>query len=368
MLIKGSPKLRTKSSMIQHYSKKFFKILPKASLKRFTIYSALILLAPFSLNLVNAQPQTPELAELNLNVFPGGFNWPTYAAQDLGIFKQHGLKVNVQGTKGSVYQMTDLSQGKFDIAMTALDNIVAYVEGQGEAPIGAQPDFVAIMGSDNSFLSLVCTPDVKTIADLKGRTLSVDARTTGYAFVLFEILDRNHLGPSDYLVETAGGMTQRYNALLAKKHTGTMLSAPFNILAKQNGFNQLASAIDVLGHYQGNVAATRRSWAEKNSDKIVSFIQSYTQAIDWLYAPENHAQAVKILLANVPSLTPELAESTYAELLNPRSGFFKKGAIDSLGVKTVLNLRSKYALPHKDLDNPDKYYDLTYYNKALSNK
>ena len=143
------------------------------------------------------QVQAAELAEINLNVFPGGFNWPTYAAQDLGIFKKHGLQVNVQGTKGSIYQMTDLSQGKFDIAMTAIDNIVAYVEGQGEAPIGPQPDFVAILGSDNSFLSLVCTPDIKTFADLKGKTLSVDARTTGYAFVLFDILDRNNLSPSE---------------------------------------------------------------------------------------------------------------------------------------------------------------------------
>ena len=311
------------------------------------------------------QVQAAELAEINLNVFPGGFNWPTYAAQDLGIFKKHGLQVNVQGTKGSIYQMTDLSQGKFDIAMTAIDNIVAYVEGQGEAPIGPQPDFVAILGSDNSFLSLVCTPDIKTFADLKGKTLSVDARTTGYAFVLFDILDRNNLNPSEYRVDTAGGMTQRYNALLEKKHTGTMLSAPFNILAKQNGYTQLASAIEVLGSYQGNVAATRRSWAEKNSDKLVAFIRSYTQAIDWLYEPKNHDEAIKILRANVPTLTPELAENTYQELLNPRSGFFKKGAIDLPGIKTVLTLRTKYALPHKDLNDPTKYYDPTYYNKAM---
>ena len=327
---------------------------------------ACLLFIPLIQNLHHAQ--AAELAEINLNVFPGGFNWPTYVAQDLGIFKSRGLQVNVQGTKGSVFQMTDLSQGKFDIAMTAIDNVVAYVEGQGEAPIGPQPEFVAILGSDNSFLSLVCTPDIKTFADLKGKTLSVDARTTGYAFVLFDILERNNLNPSDYGVETAGGMTQRYNSLLDKKHTGTMLSAPFNILAKQNGYTQLASAIDVLGSYQGNVAATRRSWAEKNSDKLVAFIRSYTEAIDWLYEPKNHDEAVKILRANVPTLTPELAENTYAELLNPRSGFFKKGAIDVPGIRTVLALRSKYALPHKDLNDPLKYYDSTYYNKAMQLK
>ena len=44
--------------------------------------------------------------------------------------------------------MTGLSEGKFDIAMTAVDNVVAYVEGQGEAPIGPQQEFFAFMGSD----------------------------------------------------------------------------------------------------------------------------------------------------------------------------------------------------------------------------
>jgi len=127
---------------------------------------------------------------LTVNVFPGGFNWGIYVAQERGLFEKNGIRVTVQATPGSVAQMTGLSEGKFDIAMTAVDNIVAYVEGQGEAPIGPQPEFFAFMGSDTGFLSLVTAPDVKTIADLKGRTLSVDALTTGYAFVLFDILRR----------------------------------------------------------------------------------------------------------------------------------------------------------------------------------
>ena len=82
--------------------------------------------------------------------------------------------------------------------MTAVDNIVAYVEGQGEAPIGAQPEFFAFMGSDSGFLSFVAQRGVKSWRDLKGKTLSVDARTTGYAFVLFEMLRRNGLADGDY--------------------------------------------------------------------------------------------------------------------------------------------------------------------------
>src|SRR5262252_8242668 len=169
-------------------------------------------------------------SEVTVNVFPGGFNWGIYVAQERGLFEKNGIRVTVQATPGSVAQMTGLSEGKFDIAMTAVDNIVAYVEGQGEAPIGPQSEFFAFMGSDTGFLSLVTAPDVKAIADLKGRTLSVDALTTGYAFVLFDILRRNGLGDGDYQVAKVGGMVQRFNALREHKQDGTMLSTPYNIL------------------------------------------------------------------------------------------------------------------------------------------
>ena len=78
------------------------------------------------------------LSPVTLNVFPGGFNWPSFAALDKGLFAANGLEVTLQATTNSVAQMTGLANGAFDIAMTAVDNIVAYVEGHGEAPIGAQ--------------------------------------------------------------------------------------------------------------------------------------------------------------------------------------------------------------------------------------
>ncbi|MFZ9501213.1 MAG: hypothetical protein ACO27F_06540, partial [Beijerinckiaceae bacterium] len=42
-----------------------------------------------------------------------------------------------------------------------------------------------------------------------------------------------------------------------------------------------------------------------------------------------------------------------------------KGALDVEGVKTVLQLREQYGEPQKKMGAPEKYYDLTYYNKAL---
>jgi len=44
-----------------------------------------------------------------------------------------------------------LIDGKFDIAMTAIDNLIAYREGQGEEPVLGR-DLQAVMGGDTGFL------------------------------------------------------------------------------------------------------------------------------------------------------------------------------------------------------------------------
>ncbi|MEI9925200.1 MAG: ABC transporter substrate-binding protein [Bradyrhizobium sp.] len=176
-----------------------------------------------------------ELARVRVNVFPGGFNWGLYVGIDTGLFAREGLRIEMQHTPNSVAQMTDMASGKFDIAMTGVDNIVAYVEGQGEAPIGPQPDFFAFMGSDSAFLSLVCVADIKAIAALQGKQLLVDAMTTGYAFVLYDILRRAGLPAETYEVARAGGMIERWTRLRAGEGDGTLLSAPYNLIAKAHG-------------------------------------------------------------------------------------------------------------------------------------
>jgi ABC-type nitrate/sulfonate/bicarbonate transport system substrate-binding protein len=306
--------------------------------------------------------QTDDLPIVTVNVFPGGFNWGVYVGQDKGFFARHGIAVEVQGTPNSVTQMTDFSAGKFDIAMTAVDNIVAYVEGQGEAPIGPQRDFMAVMGSDSGFLNLVAAPSISKIEDLAGKTLSVDAMTTGYAFVLYEIMRRHGLDKDkgDYEIVRAGGMVQRWNALREGRHAATLLSAPYNLIAKNSGFVELARATDVIGPYQGNVAAVRRPWAAQNGAKISAYIRAYRQSIAWLYEPENRKEAIAILKTHLPQMPQEIAEASHGELLDPARGFFKTCEIDRTGLECVLALRSRYALPPKRLDDPAKYCDLSF--------
>jgi ABC-type nitrate/sulfonate/bicarbonate transport system substrate-binding protein len=302
---------------------------------------------------------------VNVIVFPGGFNWPIWAAEEKGMFANNGLEVKVTPTPSSVFQLTNLIEGKFDIAMTAIDNLIAYREGQGEAKVDG-PDLIAFMGGDNGLLRLVAVPEVKSYGDLRGKTVSVDARTTGYAFVLFEMLERGGLKlDQDYAVERAGGVLQRFQALMDKKHAATLLLSPFEVQAEARGFNRLGNAIDVFGHYQGLVAGARKAWADANREAVVGYIRAYVQAVDWLYDPRNNDEAIAIFRKNLPQASEQAARTSYDVMLSPRDGMFKKAQMDFEGVRTVLQLRSKYGQPQKTLTDPRRYYDDSYYRAAM---
>src|SRR5918992_721927 len=171
--------------------------------------------------------QAKPLQTLNVIVFPGGFNLPLWAAERQGFFESNGLRVVLTPTPSSTFQMQGLAEGRFDIAMTAMDNVIAYQEGQGEAKIPENPDMFAFMGADNGFLSLVGGPGIGSIGQLKGRKLSVDAMSTGYAFVLRELLAKNGVAESEVTFERAGGVLGRFQELIKGSHAATMLITPF---------------------------------------------------------------------------------------------------------------------------------------------
>ena len=302
---------------------------------------------------------------LEVIVFPGGFNWPLFVAQDKGIFEKNGIAVKITPTPNSQFQLKNLIEGKFDIAMTAMDNVIAYSEGQGAAKTDVTPDIFAFMGSDNGFLRLVAVPEVKSFADLKGKQISVDALTTGYAFVLRKLLENGGLKHEDVEFVSAGGGMERFRALMEKKHAATLLISPFEVTAEAQGFNRLANADEALGHYQGVVGATRRSWAKENEKDLVAYIKSYIAAIDWLLNPANKAEAIAILRKNVSNMTEEQAERSYGILVHPTKGFTRGAVLDVEGVKTALSLRSQYT--GKPLNDAAKYFDLSFYNKAAKN-
>jgi len=301
---------------------------------------------------------------LRVIAFDGGWNLPLWAAQRQGFFEANGVSVQLSFTPTSVYLITSLLDGKFDIAVALMDNYVAYQEGQGEAKIPDNPDLFAFLGGDGGFASIVASPAVKSFADLKGKTVSVDAMTTGFAFLTREMLARNGIAETDVTFVRAGGTPNRYRELLAGKQDATMLRTPFDLTGKARGLNVLAYA-ESLGAYQGSAAAARRSWAASHEKELIGFMRGYHAGLDWIYDRANREIVEAILVANQRDMTPALAKQAYDLLLADKGGLTRDASLDMNGIRTVLELRSKYATPRKTLTDPMKYVDLSYYEKAF---
>ena len=59
------------------------------------------------------------------------------------------------------------------------------------------------------------------------------------------------------------------------------------------------------------------------------------------------------------------AERSYSELL-AHGSLARKAALDVDGIRTVLALRSRFAASPPPSADPARYYDLSYYEKALA--
>lgn len=148
----------------------------------------LSLLAALAVGLTRA---AAPLQPIEVIVFAGANAMPSYVAREKGFFAREGLAVNITATPDSGFQISSLVSGKFQIASTAIDNLIAYQEGQGTAKLDREPDMVAIMGIFSAELSLFALSEIRTTADLKGRDLALDSLSTGYAFVLRYLVEKD---------------------------------------------------------------------------------------------------------------------------------------------------------------------------------
>lgn len=297
--------------------------------------------------------------------FGGAYNLPAWVAQRQGLFARQGVEVKIEYTPDSVYLMSSLIDGQFDVAMTAIDNLIAYQEGQGEAKTASKADLAAFMGMDSGFLELVALPRIESVAALRGRQIAVDALTTGFAFVLREMIARAGMTDADVVYVRAGGSPARLRAMLEGRYAATLLPTPFALQAAERGYSILGSGKALLGRYQGRSAFAQRAWLTRNEAAVLGFMRAYRDAMHWIFDARNRESAEAILMANDSGLTPALARRTYDLFVDREAGLFRDLALDMEGIRVVLALRSKFGSPPKQLDDPTKYVDLDLYRKAF---
>ncbi len=302
---------------------------------------------------------------LGLIAFPGAPNLPVFVAMELGYFDAAGVDVSLETTPSSAYQAESLMNGDFQIGATAFDNVVAYQEGQGAVSFDQVPDLFTFMGATQLELSLVVAPEITSFDELRGRSLALDALATGFAFVLYHLLENAGLSDGDYEKVPVGATPQRWESVKAGEHVGTLTIEPFTSVAIANGFRVLASSRSVLESYQGGVFVASRSWAASRSNSLTAFISGYLRGLAWTLEESNYGEAVATLQRNMPAIKDGVVDAVMLKLLAPETGLTPLATLDEAGMKAVLDLRNRYMQPGKALTTVAPYLDPTYYNRAV---
>lgn len=302
--------------------------------------------------------QADTLAGLRLIAFPGAPNLPIFAGLEHGFFERAGMALDFETTPSSKYQIEQLVAGKYDIAATAFDNVVAYREGQGAVELPVEPDLFVFMGATQIELSLIVAPEIRAFTDLRGKPLALDALATDFAFVLYHMLEHAGLTLNDCELLAVGATPQRWEAVRDGAAAGTLTIEPFTSVAEAQGFHVLQSSRELLPSYQGGIFTASRAWADANPRAIESFVGGYLDGLAWTLDPANYDAATALLLERMPAIKPRVAPAVMAKLLDPATGLTPGGAVEEAGVRAVLDLRSRYAQPTKSLGDIDRYVDL----------
>lgn len=192
---------------------------------------------------------SPAQAQEFINILTGGTGGVYYPI-GVALSKIYGEKIpnarpSVQATKASVENLNLLQQGKGEIALTLGDSLAAAWTGDEEAGFktkldklrtvgGVYPNYVQIVASRES--------GIKTIADLKGKRLSVGAPRSGTelnarAILTAAGLSYKDLGKVEYLP-----FNESVELMKNRQLDATLQSAGLGVAS----IRDLANSIDVV--------------------------------------------------------------------------------------------------------------------------
>jgi ABC-type nitrate/sulfonate/bicarbonate transport system substrate-binding protein len=288
------------------------------------------------------------LDHLRLIVF--GVDAATVAARARGLFAGEGLDVAVTVTPNSTVQMRGLSGGRWEVAYTAFDNVLAW-SGREGAEIVA----VAQTGSDVQ-LPLFARPEIRDWDDLRGRRLAADAVDTAYALVLRRILLEHglDLARGDYELVAVGATEARLESMQRQETCAAILNPPVDAAASAAGMVRLADHREVLPDYSGRVIAVNRAWAEDHRDAVVRFLRGWRTGARWVH--ENREAAIELVAAWV-GIEREAAAARVQQLS-------ADGALHLPGLQCVLDLRLQFGFTPPMGAELARYYALEYYAAA----
>jgi hypothetical protein len=201
-----------------------------------------------ALTLAFTQPQTVKADEF-LNVLTGGTSGVYYpmgvALAKVFSDKISGTRPSVQATKGSVENLVLLNAGKGEIAFSLGDSLAFARDGNEEAGFKSKLDKLrGIAAIYPNYIQIVATKEsgIKTLADLKGKRLSVGAPKSGTelntrAILTAAGLSYKDLGKVEYLP-----FGESVELMKNRQLDATLQSAGLGVAA----IRDLASSVEIV--------------------------------------------------------------------------------------------------------------------------
>lgn len=289
---------------------------------------------------------------------PNVVHIPPYVAQDMGIFREEGLTVEIAKFEGGVGAFRAMAGGSVDLAGTSSEPFITAVS-QGA-------DVKTIYSyAPNVDVAFVVSAKIQSPQDLKGKNIGIQ-EPGGFADVMSRlVLKKYGLSPSDVkfvTTTTAGRVTEM---VAGRVDTGVFHIDQVKTIAKKNpgaGIHTLVNMTDVVSNYQYSVWAASTDSLKNNTNKMECLLRALVRADRMLYDPSKR-QALLDVMVKYTKEDPQVVADTYDELLKlqawPQNEGVPKANIDG----TVKSLKDGNQIP--TVPTFDQLVDLTLARKIV---
>jgi NitT/TauT family transport system substrate-binding protein len=250
---------------------------------------------------------------------------PLWVAHDMGIFSRHGLEVQLLYIGGGSVVTQALLGG--DVQFVRLGaNAVVQASLRGA-------DLKMIANTINRLVfKLMSKPEIKSAADLKGKTIGVTRLGGSTDFALDLALKKWGLRRgTDVAVLQTGGMPQLLGAIKSGPIDAGVISPPTNLQAQKLGLRELVDFGDLEISYPNSPLAATQSHLAKNRDLVLRFLRAYAEGIQRVKTDRNNTMKVfsNYTAVKEPEILAELYQIYGVKYLE-RIPFVSSDAVDAV--------------------------------------
>ena len=284
-------------------------------------------------------------------------------AERQGFFAREGINLQpvrfvATGDRPSDRTSLVASRDSFDMARMQL-SVLMEPEGRFKGT-----NYVAVSAVvNNPAYFMVARPDIKTFADLKGKTLTEPSPTDPITLTARKLMEMHGLKEGDVEIKTIAGSQPRVDCLKSGACAAGSLSQPSVFAAFDAGFHTLAMHIET-GPLLYVVDIVDRTWAQAHSEVIVRYIRATAAAMRFIHDPRNRDEVLKAAI-EVTRQPEDRARDMLSYFWDEKNDVLpKQGEIDMTAVKTMIALYGQYGILKAPLPPPERYVDLRYAQMA----